>query len=97
MASVMNGARGGEVIERLLQVRSITALPEYQRVLERHHEQIGAIDGEPFVETEKRKRKALVQEQTAADLERALDKALTERSREFEQQEGQARAAARGD
>ena len=97
MASVMNGARGGEVIERLLEVRSITALPEYQRVLERHYEQIGAIDGEPFVETEKRRRKALVQEQTAADLERIMGKAQAERTREFEQQRGQARAAARGD
>ena len=97
MASVMNGARGGEVIERLLEVRSITALPEYQRVLERHYEQIDGIDQQPFIEPEKRKRKALVHEQTTADLERALDKALAERSREFEQQEGQARAAARGD
>jgi hypothetical protein len=95
--AVMNPERGGETITRLLQVRSITELPAFGQVLEKHHEQTAAIEAEPFIQTEKQKRKAAVRDATVSALDRELEKAIAARMREFDQQEGQARAAARGD
>jgi hypothetical protein len=52
-SSILDGARGGEHIDKLLQVRAITELPGHRDILERHHKQVAEIDEQPFIEAEK--------------------------------------------
>jgi hypothetical protein len=94
-ASYFNGARGGESIVKLVQARAIEELPTYQRILEQHHEQLAAIDAEPFIESEKQKRRAAVLDRTRDALTAELETLISTRTREFVQQEGEARAGAR--
>jgi hypothetical protein len=93
---VLDGRRGGERIDQMLRVRAIEDLPTYRAILERHYEQLDAIDGEPFIEAEKQRRRALVLDETNAALAKDLESRIADREREFAQLEGQARADARG-
>jgi hypothetical protein len=96
-AGVLDPTRGGEHIDRLIRGRSITELPTHRAILEKHHQDIAAIDGQPLIEPEKARQRQLVRERTREALEQDLTLTIKARSREFDQLEGQAIAAARRD
>jgi hypothetical protein len=96
-ARVLDPTRGGENIDRLVKVGSIAELSGQREILERRLTQLAEIEEQPFVEVEKARRRALVEENTRAALDKDLADTICAGARRFDQLEGEARAAARRD
>ena len=96
-AGVLDPTRGGEHIDRPIRGRSITESPTHRAICERYYAEVAEIDGTPWNDAEKTRRKGLAREAAHAGLAKDLEDAIKARSREFEQAEGMAVAAARRD
>jgi hypothetical protein len=76
---LLQGDRAEESIAALIEQRAITPLPEYEHVLQAGFQKEAHIDGQPLIDAEKARQKAIVRDDTTAALERILAKTLETR------------------